>query len=453
MSDKGGTAGGPIAAQAPTQATGVGPLNLFGLLSYGLLTMPIAMAGLAMLTYLPTFYAVDMGLGLTAVGVAAVIGRLLDVFTDPLIGHLSDQTRTRFGPRKPWMAVGIAGFCIAIWFALSPPVGADILYLALIGASYFLFLTLLDVPYSSVGLELSSDTRERTRLASVKAAFQVAGAILAGFFPLILAVPVAQALPQMALTIIVLAIAGFALFITVIPVPHRNVVRPRLGAMAALRIIGAHRRFRMLLGAFALVQTGNAFFSGLAVLYVTFVLGAEPLIGLMIGLLFLGTAAWLPLWSILEGRTGKLAAWRTGIVASASGFALLALCGPGDTIAIAALFFLIGGTFGADAVVPTSILADISYEQEVQENRRQSGLFVAIKNSTSKVAFVVPLAVAFPLLDLFQFEERAGSDPVTNLVFMAFFAVIPILFKLAALGLLSRTRSHGLGSLSKVAAT
>ena len=87
--------------------TGVEPLNLFGLMSYGLLTMPLAMGGLVMLTYLPTFYAVDLGLGLTAVGIAAVLGRLLDVFTDPVIGHLSDQTRTRFGPRKPWMVVGI----------------------------------------------------------------------------------------------------------------------------------------------------------------------------------------------------------------------------------------------------------------------------------------------------------------------------------------------------------
>tara|TARA_B100001179_G_scaffold229968_1_gene216630 strand:- start:1203 stop:2564 length:1362 start_codon:yes stop_codon:yes gene_type:complete len=453
MNHTGERANVPPATGERGRGGGAGQLNLLGLLSYGLLTMPLAMAGLAMLTYLPTFYAVDMGLGLTAVGIAAVLGRLLDVFTDPVVGHLSDRTRSRFGPRRPWMAAGIVGFSIAIWFAMVPPAGAGIVYLALAGAAYFLFGTLLDVPYSSVGLELSPDIRERTRLASVKAAFQVAGAILAGFFPLILAVPVALALPQMALAIIVLAFAGFVLFVTVVPVPHANVVRPQLGALEAFRITGAHRGFRILLSAFALVQTGNAFFSGLAVLYVTFVLGAEPLVGLLIGLLFLGTAALLPFWYALAGRVGKLATWKIGIVASGIGFSLLAMCGPADTTAIAVLFFLIGGTFGADAVMPTSMLADIAYREEVAENRRQSGLFVAIKNATSKLAFVVPLAVAFPLLDLVEFEERAGSDPMVGLVFLAFFVAIPVVFKIAALGLLSGTRSHQLTQLSGAATT
>lgn len=424
---------------AGAQTTGVGPLGPPHLFAYGLLTMPLAMGGLVLLTYLPTFYAIDMGLGLAAVGAAAVLGRLFDVITDPFIGYLSDQTRSRFGPRKPWMAVGVVGFCAATWIVMNPPDGAGILYLALAGAAYFLFLTLLDVPYSSVGLELSSDTRERTTLASAKAGFQVAGAILAGFFPLLLAVPVAEAMPIMALTIVALAITGFVLFAAFIPVPHRNATRPRLGTATALRFIAGQPRFRTLLVSFALVQTGNAFFSGLAVLYVTFILANPALIGLMIGLLFLATAAFLPLWHLLAKRIGKADTWKIGMVTSCVAFAALPLFGAGDTLAIAILFVLIGGTFGADAVMPTSILADIAYADEVAENRRQSGLYLAIKNAASKLAFVVPLAIAFPILDLLEFETRAGEDTAARLVFLLFFAGLPILFKLAALTIVARS--------------
>lgn len=437
---------------AEARGTGVGPLGPPRLFAYGLLTMPLAMGGLVLLTYLPTFYAIDMGLGLAAVGAAAVLGRLLDVITDPFIGHLSDQTRSRFGPRKPWMAVGVVGFCLATWFVMNPPDGAGIVYLALAGAAYFLFLTLLDVPYSSVGLELSSDTRERTTLASAKAAFQVVGAILAGFFPLILALPVAEALPTMSLTIIALAIAGFLLFVIFIPVPHAHSKRPRIGATAALRFVASHPRFRTLLASFALVQTGNAFFSGLAVLYVTFMLADPALVGLMIGLLFLATAAFLPLWHLLAKRIGKAGTWKIGMVTSCVAFALLPLFGTGDTLAVAALFVVIGGTFGADAVMPTSILADIAYADEVEADRRQSGLYLAIKNAASKLAFVVPLAVAFPILDLLQFEARAGEDEAVRLTFLLFFAGLPILFKLAALTLLGRAPQFARPSIEGVAA-
>jgi MFS family permease len=86
-------------------------LSFAQLLSYGLLTMPVAMAGLTLLTFLPTYYAVDLGLGLSVVGIVFAAGRILDFITDPVIGHWSDQTRTRFGPRKPWMAGGVIGRC------------------------------------------------------------------------------------------------------------------------------------------------------------------------------------------------------------------------------------------------------------------------------------------------------------------------------------------------------
>ena len=264
---------------------------------------------------------------------------------------------------------------------------------------------------------------------------------------LILAVPLAQALPTMAATVVGLALAGFVLFVLFIPVPHQNVRRPRVGVAIALRFIAAHPRFRRLLASFALVQTGNAFFSGLAVLYVTFILADPALVGLMIGLLFLATAALLPLWQMLAKRLGKVGTWKVGIVASCVAFALLPLFGAGDTIPIALLFFAIGATFGADAVMPTSILADIAYADEVKENRRQSGLYLSIKNGASKLAFVVPLAVAFPILDLVQFEERAGEDPTVRLTLLLFFAALPIAFKLAALAVLSRGQRSPAGTV------
>ncbi|MEP4151970.1 MAG: MFS transporter, partial [Lentilitoribacter sp.] len=161
-------------------------LSFWQLICYGVLTTPLAMGGLALVIFIPTFYAVDMGLGLATVGAVFVFGRIFDVITDPLIGHFSDQTRSRYGARKPWMMFGLPFFCLATWFLLMPPEGSGIIFLIFVSAAYFLFYTIVDVPYSSIGLEISPHVHERSMLASSKAVFQVIGAITAASIPFVL---------------------------------------------------------------------------------------------------------------------------------------------------------------------------------------------------------------------------------------------------------------------------
>ena len=418
-------------------------LSFTQLLSYGLLTMPVAMAGLTLLTFLPTYYAVDLGLGLTVVGVVFAAGRVVDVLTDPVIGHLSDQTRTRFGPRKPWMAAGVVGFVLCFWLLVSPPGEVSLLYLILAGGGFFLFLTMLDVPYSAVGLELSTRVAERTRLASFKAAFQVSGALLAGSMPLLLGTTAPGALPVIGIVVCAFALAGFVAFAFMIPVPQAEIEVPRATIAQSVRALVDHRACRRLIGVFAVVQLGNAFFSALAVLFITNFLGQPEMVGALIALMFVSTALFLPVWQYLARRRGKLSAWRIAIATSCLALALTPFVTPGDLLLPAILFVIIGGTFGGDAILPTSMLADITHEQEVSGNRRQAGIFLAVKNASSKLSFVAPLAIAFPVLGWLNFENTANHDTLTLWLFLIFFGGFPIALKLCALALLKGETRFG----------
>src|SRR5208283_5617878 len=64
-------------------------------------------------------YCIAMGLSPAAIGLARSIPRLADILTDPTIGHLSDNTRSRWGRRRPWMAAGAlisALIAVLMWY-------------------------------------------------------------------------------------------------------------------------------------------------------------------------------------------------------------------------------------------------------------------------------------------------------------------------------------------------
>lgn len=409
------------------------------LISFGVLTTPLAMGGLAMVMYLPTFYAIDMGLGLGFVGTIFVAGRLLDIITDPLIGHWSDESRTRFGPRKPWMMAGVIGFSLSVWLFFVPPQGVGLTYLIITSSLYFLFYTILDVPYSSIGLEVSPHVHERSMLASSKAVFQVIGAISAAVIPFVLALSIGASLDIIAKIIIVLCVVGFGLFLLFVPDRQRLVTAPRLGLVGALKAVLKSRSYRYLIGSFLIIQTANAFVAGLTVLYITFIIGTPELIGMFLGILLLSSALFLPLWVWLSKRHSKKRAWLTSIIICICVLSLFPFLGEGDVIGAAVICFIIGGAFGCDAIMPTSMLADIVYEQEQGGDNRLGGLYLAVKNAVSKLSFVAPMGLAFPVLDYIEFESTGANEPSSKIVFLVFYVALPIMLRIFALYVLHKS--------------
>ncbi|HEY3761517.1 MAG TPA: MFS transporter [Verrucomicrobiae bacterium] len=114
-------------------------------------------------------YNMAMGIDPRVIGLARSIPRLADIFIDPLIGHLSDNTRSRWGRRRPWMLTGalmaalIAGFMWYVPRSLGTG-AANAFVVAMMVLLFTLGYSLFTIPYTGMGYGLTTDYNERTHL-------------------------------------------------------------------------------------------------------------------------------------------------------------------------------------------------------------------------------------------------------------------------------------------------
>lgn len=127
----------------------------------------------------------NISLGLSAfwLGTILIVPRLWDALSDPIIGHFSDNTRTRWGRRRPFLLIGgiaVAVSFVVIWWIPKGEMvrtwfptdsGYETFQLVYILISLLIFFTavnLFEIPHGALGMEMTTDYHERTRLFSAK---------------------------------------------------------------------------------------------------------------------------------------------------------------------------------------------------------------------------------------------------------------------------------------------
>ncbi len=162
-------------------------LTISTLLSYGISDFPVMLASMPMMLYLNVFYAGEIGLDLIDLGNMLLFARIFDLVTDPLVGYLSDHTRTRWGRRRPWMVASLPFLMLGLYKVLIPDEGADIWYLFTWMMVMWLGWTMLMIPYYAGGAGLTADYDDRTRVTGWRAAMGSLGQLAAIGFPVIAA--------------------------------------------------------------------------------------------------------------------------------------------------------------------------------------------------------------------------------------------------------------------------
>tara|TARA_Y100001934_G_scaffold159700_1_gene190794 strand:- start:2605 stop:3963 length:1359 start_codon:yes stop_codon:yes gene_type:complete len=402
---------------------------------YSLADLPIAMSLFPVAVFIPRFWASDMGVSLALLATIGIGVRIVDVITDPLMGYISDHTRSRFGRRKPWVFLATPIMMASIWMLFMPPANASVVHYTICTFGLSIATTMLLIPYYAWGAELSTDYNERSAVTGGRAMAGIAGSLAAQLVPggALLFFGIggsSEVLMMVGTTMLVLMPICVSLCLWRVPEPqtHQDSVVP---VLKGLKIMWQNRPFKQLVLAFMIGSIGTSITTPLYLFFIADWLGAEEKAIYMLTFFFLSSFAAVPFWVWLAAKIGKHRAYLAAFFLLAFAHPLYLLLGPGDfwwMLPITLLTGFAGGGFSA--TLPNSMKADVIDLDTLNSGENRAALFFSSWSFAQKATGTIGGSLALFGLALFGFDPVPGAtngpDELFGLRFL--FSTFPSLF-------------------------
>jgi Na+/melibiose symporter-like transporter len=362
----------------------------------------------------PGIYARDFGVPLATIAAIMLVTRLLDAFSDPLIGWLADRTRSRGGTRMPYVVVGaVAMLAGSAMLALPPPASAAA-WLAAASVLVYFGWSAFDIAHNAWGTELAPDYSARSRIFGVRAmAFYLGGLIL-------FLLPFLQVSHEIsARTLVQAALAGAAIYAITLPFLLRLPAGERLDAAGAgadswrelWRSVASNGPLKTFLMAYFLAGLGFGMYAGLLFLFVDTYLKLASQVAFVFALGSPVAILAIPLWVAVTQRVGKRNTWFVSMLMLGVLLALAGTLTPGPH-ALGGVMAITLGVFAfgaAQAVVAPAVLADIADYGRWKFNQNRAASYYAAMSIVSKAIVAIGSAAGLGLAGALGFDPTAQS--------------------------------------------
>jgi len=405
---------------------------------YSLADMPVMMSIFPVIVFIPRFYSNDVGITVATIGTILLAARMFDVVTDPLMGFISDRTRSRWGRRRPWIALSVPLMMVSIYQLFMPPEG--------VGAGHMLFwmvllsfgTTMMLIPYYAWGAELSSDYNERSRITGARSMAGTFGNFTAQMVPVL-----ALALFGIGGSSAVLQIVGYTMLVlmplcvvlTLWGAPDAQLqVRSTVPVLTGLKLMGRNKPFLQLVCAFTIGSIGLSITTPLYLFFIADVLGAEAQAVYMLAFFYSTTLASIPIWVRLSRSFGKHRAYMASFILIGAAHPLYMLLGEGDFWYMLPITIITGFAAGGfSAVLPNSMKADVVDLDTLQSGENRAAFFFSSWSFVQKLVASVGTAIAMYGLAIFGFSAGQTQQTEEALFGLRFlFSTFPSIFYLAA---------------------
>ncbi|WP_019026130.1 glycoside-pentoside-hexuronide (GPH):cation symporter [Colwellia piezophila] len=236
--------------------------------------------------FLLLFYTDVMGLSPAAVGTMFLVVRLIDAITDPIMGNIADNTKTKWGQFRPyllWLAFPFAIISILAFTTPDLPDDTKIIYAFVTYTLLMIAYTAINIPYCALGAVITADAKERVTVQSYRFVFgMLGGVIVAGLtLPMVEFFGNGDSAKGYQMTMIVMSSLGLILFLLCFLGTKERVSLPENQSSSFkenMQSLWKNDQWRILCMAALFLLTGQVLRFTLAVYYVKYFLGREDLI-------------------------------------------------------------------------------------------------------------------------------------------------------------------------------
>lgn len=428
-----------------TSDTGTGNLKAarlpFGIkLSYGIgdisSNLFIVTTGMYLLFFLTNVVGVNPALA----GVMLLFPKLWDVISDPLMGAISDITRSRFGRRRIYLLWGAVPFGITFFAVfIMPQWGsefANALQVSLLFALGCTAFTVINVPYASMVPEMSQDYKERMSIVSFRMIFASIGALLAGALALPLVQMGGGGAPGFQFMGIVfgaaIVLTTLICFFGTAKAPYQAPKKEMPPVKDQIRIAAKNHPFVMLMSSYFLQALAIGVLMAGFVYYVKYAMALpETAMNIAFPIFLVTGIIFIPIWLAIGKRLGKIKSYRIGLFIFTVMMASLFFTDPSLLWLFYVQVFLAGIGFSSFQLFPFSMLPDTIEYDEMQSGLRREGVFSGMWSAGQKIAYSVGPAIVGFALALSGFVADGVQPETVNtgvrVVFCLFPAVMVLL--------------------------
>jgi GPH family glycoside/pentoside/hexuronide:cation symporter len=363
-----------------------------------------------------------VGLAAGLAGLAGMIGKVWDAVTDPLMGYVSDRTRSPWGRRRPYLLFGALPMALAMWFFFTSPSISDPRLLTLWAAGALILLntagTIINIPYSSLTPELTSDYHERTSLNGYRFGCAVFGTLIgaAAVQPIVERFSDRRA----GFSALGAMLGGLIMLTTLLTFfgtrEKRHSVEdyPTESFFATYGAVFRNRPFVFLLLTYALHIMGITFLQSILVYYVKYIYGREDLAYLSMGLLLLTAMVFIPVSVLVSKYIGKKRTYQICFAILASCCTLIFFLGHRLGIPFfIGLMVYAGIGVGFSYVAPFAMVPDTIEFDAVKSGERKEGAYYGMWTFVSKLGTALAISLSGLVLDLGGYAadvlQKAGS--------------------------------------------
>jgi len=359
--------------------------------------------------YLLIFFTDTFLINAAAAGTIMFVSKLWDAVSDPMMGYITDRTKSRWGSKRPYLLFGAVplGLAVAALF-YGPSIESSTLRIVYSLVVFVLFCTLItvnNVPYSALTADLTRDTDERSVLTGYRMSFAILGALIAAgaTLPLVGLFGGEDKLLGFRMTGIVYgALVALVVLITFATVRERGEVQTteHVTIKESLRVIGGNKPLIILFFGTSINLTAVLTTAAVVNYFFKYNLNNEAMIPVAFLCLFVTAILFMPLSVYLTKRIGKKFTYNLGMLSFAGVLVLLFFFGEINVYLTLFLFFL--GAFGMSVnwLCPWAMVPDtVEYSEWKQGLRREGVIYGAFffgqKYPAALAAFIAGIVLKF----------------------------------------------------------